>query len=113
MIAPSAKQPVSASSCPRSTSATSSITSTMPITRGEHQRLKLRVLPLVGLERVPPAGADRPGLGVLGRVDDDLILELGNLDDRLALFARALLAGKFVGDRKLGEAAWASDVDRP
>ena len=38
---------------------------------------------------------------MLRRVDDDLILELGNLDDRLALLARPLLAGKFVGDREL------------
>jgi hypothetical protein len=48
---------------------------------------------------------------MIRRVDDDLILELGNLDDRLALFARALLAGIFVRDREFGETAWASNVD--
>ena len=79
---------------------------------GEHQRLKLRVLPLVRLENVPPAGADRAGLGMLRRVDDHLILFLGDRDDRLALRAGALLAGEFVGHAEPLQAAGAGDVDR-
>ena len=77
----------------------------------EHQRLKLRVLALVRLEHVPAARADRAGFGMLRRMDDHLILLLGDGDDRLALRAGALLAGKFIGHAESLQAARAGDVD--
>jgi hypothetical protein len=58
------------------------------------------------------AGTDGTGLGMFRRMNDDLILELGDRDRFLAVGAGALLAGKLIGDAKAFQATRTGDWDR-
>ena len=49
---------------------------------------------------------------MIGRMDDDLLLQLGDRDRLLATRAGTLLAGELIGDAEPFQAAWARDGDR-